>query len=117
MASVDRRPNGKWRARWREYPGGPQRARHFSRKIDAERFLVDVEHRLLSGSYAPPAAGRMRVEDYAAEWMARRGPGWRDSTAQRYERELRLHVFPNLGDWPLAASAVSTSSVGWPTCH
>jgi Phage integrase, N-terminal SAM-like domain len=45
----------------------------------------------------------MRVEDYAAEWMARRRPGWRDSTAQRYERELRLHVFPNLGDWPLAA--------------
>ncbi|HET8621678.1 MAG TPA: site-specific integrase [Acidimicrobiales bacterium] len=103
MASIDRRPNGKWRARWREYPGGPQRARHFARKIDAERFLVDVEHRLLAGSYVPPAAGRMRVEDFAAEWMARRRPGWRDSTAQRYERELRLHVFPKLGDWPLVA--------------
>jgi integrase len=102
MASVDRRPNGKW-ARWQDYPSGPQRARHFARKIDGERFLVDVEHRLLSGSYAPPAAGRMRVKDYAAEWMARRRPGWRESTAQRYERELRLHVFPNLGDWPLAA--------------
>jgi hypothetical protein len=47
MASVNRRPNGKWRARWREDPGDPQRARHFARKIDAERFLVDVEHRLL----------------------------------------------------------------------
>ena len=43
MASIDRRPNGKWRARWREYPGGPQRARHFPRKIDAEQFLTAPE--------------------------------------------------------------------------
>jgi len=103
MASIDKRPTGKWRARWREYPGGPQRARHFTRKIDAERFLVDVEHRLLSGSYVPPAAGRMRVEDYTAEWMERRRAGWREATAQRYEREMRLHVLPILGRWPLAA--------------
>jgi integrase len=103
VASIDRRPNGKWRARWREYPGGPQRARHFDRKIDAERFLTSVEHRLLSGSYVPPAAGRMRIEDYAAEWTARRRSGWREATAQRYERELRLHILPRLGDWPLAA--------------
>ncbi len=100
MARIDRRPNGKWRARWHEYPGGPQRARHFDRKIDAERFLTAVEHRLLSGSYVPPAAGRMRIEDYAAEWTARRRSGWRDATAQRYERELRLHILPGLGDWP-----------------
>jgi hypothetical protein len=97
VASIDRRPNGKWRARWREYPGGPQRARHFPRKIDAERFLTAVEHRLMSGSYVPPAAGRMRIEDYAAEWTARRRSGWRDATAQRYERELRLHILPNAG--------------------
>jgi integrase len=98
VASIDRRPNGKWRARWREYPGGPQRARHFPRKIDAERYLTAVEHRLMSGSYVPPAAGRMRIEDYAAEWTARRRSGWREATAQRYE-----HILPKLGDWPLAA--------------
>jgi hypothetical protein len=51
MASIDRRPNGKWRARWREYPGGPQKARHFARKLDAERFLVDVQHKMLTGAY------------------------------------------------------------------
>jgi hypothetical protein len=37
MASIDRRPNGQWRARWREYPGGPQRMKQFARKIDAQR--------------------------------------------------------------------------------
>jgi integrase len=45
----------------------------------------------------------MRVEDYAAEWTVRRRAGWREATAQRYERELRLHILPTLGDWPLAA--------------
>lgn len=36
-ASIDKRPSGQWRARWREYPGGPQRTKHFARKIDAEQ--------------------------------------------------------------------------------
>ena len=42
MASIDKRPNGRWRARYRERPGGPQKARHFDRKVDAERFLAGV---------------------------------------------------------------------------
>ena len=65
MSSVEKRPNGMWRARWREYPGGPQKAQHFERKIDAERHLVEVQHRLLSGTYTPPGAGRMTIEAYA----------------------------------------------------
>ena len=42
MASIEKRPDGRYRARWREYAGGPQRARHFRRKSDAERFLDRV---------------------------------------------------------------------------
>ena len=40
MASVDRRPNGQWRARWQEYPGGPQKYEIFDWKVDAQRFLT-----------------------------------------------------------------------------
>lgn len=36
MASVDRRSDGTYRARWREFPGDPQRTKHFRRKVDAE---------------------------------------------------------------------------------
>ncbi len=103
MASVDRRPNGKWRARWREYPGGPQTAKHFARKLDAERFLVDVQHRMLSGAYVAPEKGKIRLRDYGADWLVRRRPTWRPSTAERYERELRIHIVPSLGRWPLEA--------------
>ena len=102
MASVDKRPNGRWRARWREYPGGPQRARHFARKLDAERFLVEVQHRLMTGQYTSPAAGRITAGQYAVEWLERRRRRWRAATYDRYERELRLHIVPTVGDWPIA---------------
>jgi integrase len=86
MASIDRRPNGKWRARWREYPGGPQKAKHFVRKLDAERHLVEVQHLLMSGTYVPPEAGRMRFGPYADVYLARQP--WRSSTAEIAEYAL-----------------------------
>lgn len=58
MASIDKQPTGQWWARWREYPGGPQRAQHFARKVDAEQFLVEVQHRLLTGGYTTREPGR-----------------------------------------------------------
>ncbi len=74
MASTDKRPNGGWRARWREYPGGPQKTRSFDRKVEAERFLVDVQHRLLSGTYVAPEHARTTVDVYAEAYMARQAP-------------------------------------------
>ncbi len=62
MASIDIRPGGRYRARWRESPGGPQKSRTFGRKAEAERFLVDVQHRLLTDTYTPPTAGPDRPQ-------------------------------------------------------
>lgn len=101
MASVEKRANGQWRARWREYPGGPQKAKHFSRKVDAEQFLTEVQHRLLSGSYVTPEAGRVTVRSYSVEWLSRRS--WAPATHDRIDREMRLHILPSLGDRPLAS--------------
>ncbi|MGI8757502.1 MAG: tyrosine-type recombinase/integrase [Acidimicrobiales bacterium] len=101
MASISRRPNGRWMARYREFPGGPQKSKTFDRKVDATRWLTDVEHRLLSGSYIAPEAGQVTVASYAVEWTARRQ--WRPATAERIERELRLHILPALGARPLGS--------------
>ncbi len=57
MASVDKRPNGHYRARWREHPGGPQKVRHFARKRDAERFLDTIRGDIAHGMYVDPAGG------------------------------------------------------------
>lgn len=101
MASIDKRPNGKFRARWREYPSGPQKTRTFGRKVDAEQFLVEVQHRILSGTYTPPEAGRVTLAAYTAEWQARRT--WAPATQERIARELRLYIVPGLGDRPLSS--------------
>lgn len=101
MASIDRRPGGKYRARWREYAGGPQKTRLFPRKVDAEAFLVGLRHSILSGTYTPPEAGLMTLAAYAEEWQRRRS--WAPSTHERIARELRLYILPALGSRPLSS--------------
>lgn len=59
-------------------PGGPQRTKSFTRKLDAERYLVDVQHRLLSGTYVDPSASRVTLDAYAETYLARQP--WRRSS-------------------------------------
>lgn len=101
MASIDKRPGGKWRARYREHPGGPQRSRHFDRKVDAERFLTSVQSRLLDGSYVDPSAGQQTLGDYATAWQA--GQVHRPTTAIQVDAHLRNHVLPHFGDRAVAS--------------
>ena len=94
MASVDKRPGGGYRARWREHAGGPQRTRQFARKADAVRFL-DGRRRIatarhgVAGLYsvtwrAPKARhGRHRLRAVA---LSRRG---RAASASRAVRVCR----------------------------
>jgi integrase len=100
MASIDKRSDGKWRARWREYPGGPQHAKHFDRKIDAERHLVDVQHRLLSGTYVAPEHARTTLDAFADVFLARQP--WRASTADVAAQAL-AHARRVLGKRPLGS--------------
>ncbi|MGI8753974.1 MAG: tyrosine-type recombinase/integrase [Acidimicrobiales bacterium] len=99
MASVEKRPSGQWRARWREYPGGPQRTKQFVRKVDAERHLVAVQHDLLTGGYVDPVKGKTTVADFYAVWSARQP--WRPSSRAAVESLFRTHVLPSLGARPL----------------
>jgi hypothetical protein len=52
----------RWRARYRD-PSGRERSKSFTRKVDAERFLVAVEDAKLRGAYVDPAAGAARARD------------------------------------------------------
>ena len=101
MASLEKRPNGKWRARYREYPNGPQKAKHFDRKSDAERFLTKVQHDLMVGAYVDPTNGRLTVADYYAQWRARQP--WRDSSRSSIESMFANHVLPAFSGRPLGS--------------
>jgi integrase len=96
MPSIEKRTDGMWRARWRESPGGPQRAKHFDRKIDAERFLDGVRGDLARGVYIDPDAGKTTFKEYAEAW--RKAQVHRASTATSVEQQLRLHVYPTIGE-------------------
>lgn len=100
MASIEKRTDGKWRARWREVPGGPQKTRHFERKIDAQRFLDGIVGDLARGTYVDPSAGRETFGEYARAWAARQVH--RPSTAALVESHLRRHVLPAFESKPLA---------------
>ena len=101
MASIDRRPDGQWRARWREYPGGPQKSQHFGRKLDAERHLDIIRGDLARGVYVDPKKGRVTFKAFAEEWRAIQPH--RPGTATSVEQDLRLHIYPALGDRPLTS--------------
>ncbi len=98
MASVARRKDGQWRARFRD-PSGKEHARHFARKLDAQRWLDEMAASLVTGQYADPRAGRMTFGDYAERWRA--AQVHRATTAAQVETNLRRHVLPYFGDRPL----------------
>src|SRR5665648_938019 len=71
MASVEKRTRDgavTWLVRWRD-PDGAQRKKTFARKTDADRHLIGVESRMLSGEYVDPALARIGHADVAA-WVA-----------------------------------------------
>lgn len=79
MASIQRRDNGQWRARYRD-DAGREHARHFSRKIDAQRWLDETTTALITSTYVDPRQGRVTFADYFTEWAQRQV--WAPNTAK-----------------------------------
>ncbi|MFY1688815.1 tyrosine-type recombinase/integrase [Plantactinospora sp. WMMB782] len=101
MASVERRKDGRpgYVTRWRD-EAGKQRKKSFTRKVDADRFRSEVEHRMNTGTYIDPAAGKMTFQSYAEKWRAMQPH--RPNTAARIGYALGKHVYPVLGQRPVA---------------
>ncbi len=68
--SIAKRPNGKWRARYRD-EAGREHARHFERKVDAQRWLDETASSVLTGTYVDPAAGRITFKKFYDDWSKR----------------------------------------------
>lgn len=77
MASVKQRPDGVWRARYRD-DVGKEHARHFPRKRDAQRWLDEVTTSVVTGQYVDPRAGRVLWSVWAGEWRERQT--WAEGT-------------------------------------
>ncbi|MEO8267279.1 MAG: helix-turn-helix domain-containing protein [Ilumatobacteraceae bacterium] len=87
-------------AMWREHAQGRELSRSFERQADAERHLVDMQHRLLTGTYAPPRLGRMPFSEVALRYRQR--GNWRPRTHRTVEERLR-YAIAHFGDRPIAS--------------
>ncbi len=85
MASIQKRPNGKWRGRYRD-GAGKEHARHFDRKIDAQRWLDEQTAALVSGTYVAPNAGNITLRAYYASWVERQL--WETNTRARVDQQV-----------------------------
>lgn len=107
MASISRIPNGKWRARYRTSPGGPQTSRVFDRKTDAQRWLDTTTASLIRGDYVAPRDARLSVTAWCSSWLA--GYATRRASTVRSARTHTARITAHFGDTPL--SAVKPSDV------
>lgn len=68
--NIAKRPNGKWRARYRDETGR-EHSRHFSRKVDAQQWLDRVTAAVVTDSYVDSKAGRITFTQFYEDWSAR----------------------------------------------
>ena len=90
MASIQKRPNDKWRARYRD-PAGKEHARHFERKADAQRWLDEVTASMITGQYVDPRNGLITFGKWFEEWSARQD--WQPSTVETATRVIESVPF------------------------
>jgi integrase len=100
VASIAKRPDGRWRARY-QAPNGKWHARHFARKIDGQRWLDQQTAGIVTGAYVDPRAGKITFREYAEQW--RSSQVHRLSTQAYIEGRLHRQAYPVLGDRPLAS--------------
>lgn len=100
MASISKRADGKWRARYRDHEG-KEYARHFARKVDAQRWLDEQASKLVNGTHIDPKVARTTVNEWCDTWLE----GYRvhrASTVRQAETHL-VRIRTALGSMQLGA--------------
>jgi hypothetical protein len=70
-------------------------------RSNGQRWIDKVTASVVTGSYVDPKVGRVTVREYAEQW--RSAQVHREGTVVQVEGILRRHVYPVLGDRPIAS--------------
>lgn len=100
MASIKKRPDGSWRARYRDVVG-KEHAKHFPRKIDAQQWLDEVTASVVAGTYIDPNSARTTVGEWCHAWLAGYANN-RPSTVKQARSHLK-HIEAAFGARPLGS--------------
>ncbi|OIH95095.1 site-specific integrase [Curtobacterium sp. MCBA15_001] len=90
MASIRQRPDGKWRARYRD-DEGREHSRHFDRKREGQDWLDEVATSRRTGTYVAPAASKVTLSGFYAEWAPRQV--WATGTRRNADQALASCTF------------------------
>jgi integrase len=96
MASVKRRPDGRWRARYRD-ADGKEHAGHFATKAKAQQWLDEQTSRIVRGEWTDPKRGRVTFGDWSTQWLAE-SVHLKAKTIAGYESILSCHLLPRWQD-------------------
>lgn len=100
MASIKRRPDGKYRARYRD-DAGREHARHFNRRRDAQAWLDTQTATLVAGTHVTPRQARTTLGEWLDVWLE----GYRTNRASTV-RQAEVHlarIRPAFGDRPIGS--------------
>ncbi|WP_104175525.1 site-specific integrase [Arthrobacter sp. Y81] len=86
MASIQKRDNGSWRARYRD-DAGKEHARHFARQKDAKVWLDEVTASVVSGTYVDPKTALTTVQEWSVIWLK----GYENNRASTV-RQAKTHL-------------------------
>lgn len=95
MASIAKRPDGQWRARYRDL-ANKEHSRHFRRKVDAQHWIDSVTTAVNTGMYVDPRRTRLTVSEWSARWLETK-VDLKATTRRGYEAMLRVHITPTWG--------------------
>lgn len=93
MASISRRPDGRWRARVRD-DDGREHSRHFTRKVDGQRWCREQQTALEHGTWVDPAHGKVTLTTYFAGWSGRQV--WTSNTHLAMSLAVRSATFADV---------------------
>ncbi len=86
MASIAKRSDKVWRARYHD-DAGKQHSRDFARKVDGQRWLDEVTASVVTGSYVDPQTAKTTVEQWCTAWLLGYGTRRRSTVTQ-----ARVHI-------------------------
>ncbi len=106
MASITKRSDGVWRARYRDETG-KEHTRHFPRKVDGQRWLAEITTSVVTGAYVDPKTAKTTVRQWCDAWLVGYATR-RASTVSQARVHIKL-IVKAFG--PMTLSAVRPSHV------
>ena len=100
MSSVSKRPDGRYRARYRD-AAGVSHAKHFVRKVDAQQWLDSITASQIRGDYVDPRSGKVSYREWSESYFAT-ATHKRATTLARDRIVNQRWLLPSLGSRSLA---------------